>query len=123
MIPLFPDNGGPGLGMGPGQDFANRGTRQSMAEITVPRARVSRKRALWGSPWRKTAFGPADGPGLPQPGPAAWWERAGLVLMLVLLIIGLPMAYQRAIDNGLDLAGFCDAGRLSEKPCVGGVLS
>ena len=31
--------------------------------------------------------------------------------MLGLLIIGLPMAYQRAIDNGPDLAGFCDAGR------------
>jgi hypothetical protein len=31
--------------------------------------------------------------------------------MLGLLILGLPMAYQRAIDNGPDLAGFCDAGR------------
>jgi hypothetical protein len=39
------------------------------------------------------------------------WERAGQVLMLALLIIGLPMAYQTAIDSGPDLAGFCDAGR------------
>jgi hypothetical protein len=31
--------------------------------------------------------------------------------MLGLLIAGLPMAYQRAVDNGPDLAGFCDAGR------------
>ncbi len=31
--------------------------------------------------------------------------------MLGLLVMGLPMAYQRAIDNGPDLAGFCDAGR------------
>jgi len=39
------------------------------------------------------------------------WERLGQFMMLGLLIIGLPMAYQRAIDNGPDLAGFCDAGR------------
>ena len=39
------------------------------------------------------------------------WERLGQVLMIVLMIIGLPMAYQRAIDHGADLAGFCDAGR------------
>jgi hypothetical protein len=38
-------------------------------------------------------------------------ERAGYLLMIILLVIGLPMAYQRAIDNGPDLAGFCDAGR------------
>ncbi len=31
--------------------------------------------------------------------------------MLGLLVMGLPMAYQRAVDNGPDLAGFCDAGR------------
>jgi len=31
--------------------------------------------------------------------------------MFALLVMGLPMAYQRAIDNGPDLAGFCDAGR------------
>jgi hypothetical protein len=31
--------------------------------------------------------------------------------MLVLLMIGLPMAHQRAIDRGPDLAGFCDAAR------------
>jgi len=31
--------------------------------------------------------------------------------MLGLLIVGLPMAYQRAIDKGPDLTGFCDAGR------------
>ena len=38
-------------------------------------------------------------------------ERLGWALMIVLLIIGLPMAYQRAVDNGPDLAGFCEAGR------------
>ena len=38
-------------------------------------------------------------------------NASGWFLMLGLLIIGLPMAYQRAIDNGPDLAGFCDAGR------------
>jgi len=31
--------------------------------------------------------------------------------MAGLLVMGLPMAYQRAVDNGPDLAGFCDAGR------------
>ena len=39
------------------------------------------------------------------------WERLGWFMMAGLLIMGLPMAYQRAIDNGPDLAGFCDAGR------------
>ncbi len=39
------------------------------------------------------------------------WERLGQILMVALLIIGLPMAYQRAVDNGPDLAGFCEAGR------------
>ena len=38
-------------------------------------------------------------------------ERVGQCLMIGILIIGLPMAYRRAIDNGPDLAGFCDAGR------------
>ena len=38
-------------------------------------------------------------------------ERLGQLLMLGLLIAGLPMAYQRAVNNGPDLAGFCDAGR------------
>ena len=31
--------------------------------------------------------------------------------MVGLLIVGLPMAYKTAIDQGPDLAGFCDAGR------------
>ncbi len=31
--------------------------------------------------------------------------------MAALLLAGLPMAWQRAVDNGPDLAGFCDAGR------------
>ena len=39
------------------------------------------------------------------------WERFGQFLMIALLIIGLPMAFQRAFDKGPDLAGFCDAGR------------
>jgi hypothetical protein len=39
------------------------------------------------------------------------WERLGQILMLALLLLGLPMAYQRAIENGPDLAGFCEAGR------------
>ncbi|MEI8373156.1 MAG: glycosyltransferase family 87 protein [Planctomycetota bacterium] len=42
---------------------------------------------------------------------APLWEHLGWFLMLGLLIIGLPMAYQRAIEHGADLAGFCDAGR------------
>lgn len=39
------------------------------------------------------------------------WERLGRAVLLILLVVGLPMAYQRAIDGGPDLAGFCDAGR------------
>ena len=39
------------------------------------------------------------------------WEKLGWLLMAALLGLGLPMAYQRAIANGPDLAGFCDAGR------------
>ena len=39
------------------------------------------------------------------------WEKLGWVLMAVLLVIGLPLAYNRAVNNGPDLAGFCDAGR------------
>ena len=39
------------------------------------------------------------------------WEKAGWLLMAVLLVIGLPLAYNRAVNNGPDLAGFCDAGR------------
>jgi hypothetical protein len=31
--------------------------------------------------------------------------------MAVLLVIGLPLAFKRAVNNGPDLAGFCDAGR------------
>ena len=39
------------------------------------------------------------------------WEKAGWLLMAVLLVIGLPLAFNRAVNNGPDLAGFCDAGR------------
>jgi hypothetical protein len=39
------------------------------------------------------------------------WERLGWLLMAVLLVIGLPLAFKRAVNNGPDLAGFCDAGR------------
>ena len=43
--------------------------------------------------------------------PTLLWERLGQLVMLGLLIIGLRMAYLRAVNNGPDLAGFCDAGR------------
>ena len=39
------------------------------------------------------------------------WEKLGWILMAVLLVVGLPLAYNRAVNNGPDLAGFCDAGR------------
>jgi hypothetical protein len=39
------------------------------------------------------------------------WEKLGWTLMAILLVIGLPLAFKRAIDSGPDLAGFCDAGR------------
>ncbi len=39
------------------------------------------------------------------------WEKAGWLLMAILLVIGLPLAFNRAVNNGPDLAGFCDAGR------------
>jgi hypothetical protein len=39
------------------------------------------------------------------------WEKLGWLLMAALFVVGLPMAYQRAADDGPDLAGFCDAGR------------
>ena len=67
--------------------------------------------------------GPPSGLGKPASNPPAnpaggedrcrtpLWERLGQLLMLALLIIGLRMAYLRAVDNGPDLAGFCDAGR------------
>ncbi len=53
----------------------------------------------------------ADGTGGVECARTPLWERLGWFLMLGLLIIGLPMAYQRAIANGPDLAGFCEAGR------------
>lgn len=61
---------------------------------------------------RKSGFQPsANRAGGDDRSRAPLWERVGWFLMLGLLIIGLPMAYQRAIDHGADLAGFCDAGR------------
>ena len=38
------------------------------------------------------------------------WEKLGWAFMAGLMIVGLPLAYQRAVDRGPDLAGFCDAG-------------
>src|SRR5208282_4702098 len=78
-----------------------------MTESTVGRS-MPRTRILWGKPGSKPSANPAVGenrPGKPL------WESLGQFVMLALLIIGLPMAFQRAIDKGPDLAGFCDAGR------------
>ncbi len=70
---------------------------------TVPRPRT---------PWRDVGLKtPASPAGDEDRSRTVVWERLGQLIILALLIMGLPMAYQRAIDNGPDLAGFCEAGR------------
>ena len=69
---------------------------------------VARRRIGWGNPGSRPA---ADGGGVADRSRIRIWEYLGWLLMIGLLIVGLRMAYQRAIDKGPDLAGFCDAGR------------
>ena len=78
-----------------------------MTESIVGRP-VPRPRIRWGNAGPKPSADPAADEG---PSRTPLWERLGQLIMLALLIIGLPMAYQRAIDKGPDLAGFCEAGR------------
>ena len=78
-----------------------------MIESTIDRS-VPRPPVRWGKPIPEP---PADGGEIHGRSQIPLWERLGWCLMLGLLLLGLPMAYQRAIDNGPDLAGFCDAGR------------
>src|SRR5271157_2642268 len=78
-----------------------------MTESTVGRS-VPRPRIRWGIRGPKPPANPTIGDDRSL---AVVWERLGQLVMFALLIIGLPMAYQRAIDRGPDLAGFCDAAR------------
>ena len=91
----------------PGNKIAGRGGSATMIESTVDRS-VPQPPIRWGKRRFQASADPVGGKdrsGTPL------WERVGQFAMLGLLIVGLPMAYQRAVDNGPDLAGFCDAGR------------